>query len=69
MAEAATAPSVYGVPVDWREARQTVEDALREWGTASRFQQMVVWSIAEHENVAAALHYIGEMRKLEVTDE
>lgn len=57
--------STYAVPVDWREARRLVAERLAEWTTASRFQQMVVWSIAEHESTAAALHYITEMRKLE----
>jgi hypothetical protein len=55
------------VPVDWREARRLVAERLEEWGP-SRFQQMVVWSIAENESTAAALHYIGAMRELEVSD-
>lgn len=55
------------VPVDHREARRLVAERLEEWG-ASHYQQMVVWSIAENESTAAALHYIEEMRKLEGSD-
>lgn len=54
----------YGVPVDAREARRLVAEKLETWGP-SRYQEMVVWSIAEHESTAAALNYIAEMRKLE----
>jgi hypothetical protein len=56
------------VPTDWREARRLVEQRLAEWPTASRFQQVVVWSIAENESTAAALHYIETMQRLEVID-
>ena len=65
MSDTMQVPSTYGVPVDWREARQKVEAALAEWGTTSRFQQLIVWSLAEKESVAAALHYIATMRALE----
>lgn len=56
------------VPTDWREARRLVEQRLAEWEGVSRFQQMVVWSIAENESTAAALNYIEAMRELEVGD-
>lgn len=56
------------VPTDWREARRTVEDALNEWSTVSRFQRMVVWSIAENESVAAALQYIEAIKELEANE-
>ncbi len=55
------------VPADAREARRLVAARLEEWG-ASHYQQMVVWSIAEHENTAAALNYIEAMRELESSD-
>ena len=55
------------VPTDWREARRLVEQRLAEWPGVSRFQQMVVWSIAEHENPAAALHYIDTLKELEAS--
>ncbi len=62
------AVTTYAVPTDWQEARQTVEAALDEWGP-SRFQEMVVWSIAENENVAAALQYIETLKELEASAE
>ena len=57
----------YGVPVDHREARRLVATRLEEWGP-SRYQEMVVWSIAENESTAAALNYIEAMRELEASD-
>ena len=57
----------YGVPVDAREARKLVAEKLETWGP-SRYQEMVVWSIAENESTAAALNYIETMRELEVGD-
>lgn len=57
----------YGVPVDPREARKLVAKKLEEWGP-SRYQEMVVWSIAENESTAAALNYIAAMRELEASD-
>ena len=58
----------YAVPTDWREARRLVEQRLAEWPGVSRFQRLLVWRIVEDENVAAALNYIAEMQKLEVSD-
>ena len=57
------------VPTDWREARRLVEQRLAEWPGVSRFQEMVVRSIAEHENPAAALHYIDTLKELEASAE
>ena len=60
-------PSIDPSPMG--EARRTVEAALEEWGLVSDYQRMVVWSIAENENVAAALQYIETLKELEAGDD
>ena len=67
MRDPALPSGTYAVPTDWREARMLVRQWLDAWQPTD-YQRRIVWSIVEGENVAAALHYIEQMRELEVSD-
>lgn len=57
----------YAIPTDKASQWRLVERRLEEAGMVG-YQRMVVCSIFEHENVAAALNYIDAVKGLEVSD-